>query len=135
VDGDAFAFFLPAMPTSPTKPVVGGGEFVAAYADRPEVQAFQTYLTSAEWATAKVKLGAWVSANNGVPQSAYTDAISALSALILGDKETTFRFDASDMMPAAVGSGSEWKQMTAWFAEDKPTADVLAAIDATWPAS
>jgi alpha-glucoside transport system substrate-binding protein len=134
-DGDAFAFFLPAMPESPTKPVIGGGEFVAAYADRPEVQAFQLFLTSPEWATAKVKLGGWVSANNGVPQDAYQDAISALSAKILGDKETTFRFDASDMMPAAVGSGEEWKQMTAWFAEDKPTADVLSAIDAAWPAS
>jgi hypothetical protein len=25
--------------------------------------------------------------------------------------------------------------MTAWFAEDKPTAEVLKAIDAAWPAS
>jgi len=25
--------------------------------------------------------------------------------------------------------------MTAWFAEDKPTAEVLADIDAAWPAS
>jgi alpha-glucoside transport system substrate-binding protein len=133
-DGDAFAFFLPAMPSSPPLPVVGGGEFVAAYSDAPEVQAFQTYLTSPEWATAKVKLGGWVSANNGVPQDAYQDAISALSAKILADKTATFRFDASDMMPGAVGSGEEWKQLTAWFAEDKPTADVLSAIDAAWPA-
>ena len=28
------------------KPVLGGGEFVAAFDDRPEVQAFQTYLSS-----------------------------------------------------------------------------------------
>jgi alpha-glucoside transport system substrate-binding protein len=38
-------------------------------------------------------------------------------------------------MPAAVGAGAEWKELTAWFAEDKSTADVLAAIDAAWPAS
>ena len=134
-DGDAYAFFLPSMPTSPTLPVVGGGEFVAAYSDAPEVVAFQTYLSSAEWATDKVKLGGWVSANNGVPQDAYQDTISALSAKILADKTATFRFDASDIMPAAVGAGEEWKQMTAWFAEDKPTADVLSAIDAAWPTS
>jgi alpha-glucoside transport system substrate-binding protein len=134
-DGDAFAFFLPPMASSPNLPVVGGGEFVAAYSDAPEVQAFQTYLSSAEWATAKVKLGGWASANSGVPLDAYSDPIQLLSAKLLTDKTATFRFDASDMMPGAVGSGEEWKQMTAWFAQDKPTADVLTAIDAAWPAS
>ena len=39
------------------------------------------------------------------------------------------------LMPAAVGAGAEWKQMTAWFAEDKPTQEVLKAIDAAWPSS
>ena len=47
----------------------------------------------------------------------------------------SFRFDASDLMPAAVGAGSFWTGMTAWFAEDKPTADVLKQIQADWPAS
>jgi alpha-glucoside transport system substrate-binding protein len=132
-DGDAFAFFLPGMATSPNLPVVGGGEFVAAYSDASEVQAFQTYLSSPEFATAKVKLGGWASANSGVPLDAYQDPIQLLSAKLMTDKTATFRFDASDMMPGAVGSGEEWKQMTAWFAQDKPTADVLAAIDAAWP--
>ena len=36
---------LPARPsTRRRKPVLGAGEFVAAFADRPEVKAFQTYL-------------------------------------------------------------------------------------------
>jgi len=34
-----------------------------------------------------------------------------------------------------VGAGAFWKEMTAWFAENKPTKDVEAAIDAAWPAS
>ena len=43
-------------PSTPsTKPVLGGGEFVAAFADRPEVQAFQTYLASTEWANERAK--------------------------------------------------------------------------------
>jgi len=80
-----------------------------------------------------VKLGGWASANSGVPLDAYTDPIQLLSAKLMTDKTATFRFDASDMMPGAVGSGEEWKQLTAWFAADKPTADVLSAIDAAWP--
>jgi alpha-glucoside transport system substrate-binding protein len=137
-DGDVFAFYLPQIDAAvAANPVVGGGEFVTAFSDRPEVQAFQTYLSSPEYATARVEQpDGFVSANNGVDPAAYADnAIAALSAKLLTNPDSTFRFDASDLMPAAVGSGAEWKEMTAWFAEDKPTADVLAAIDAAWPAS
>ena len=48
---------------------------------------------------------------------------------------TTFRFDGSDAMPAAVGAGSFWKEMTAWVAEGKSNQAVLDAIEASWPAS
>jgi alpha-glucoside transport system substrate-binding protein len=135
-DGDVFAFYLPAIDDAVApNPVVGGGEFVTAFADRPEVAAAQTFLSSAEFATAKAALGTWVSANSGVPLDTYANPIDKLSAQYLTDPNGTFRFDASDLMPAAVGAGAEWKEMTAWFAEDKPTKDVLAAIDAAWPAS
>lgn len=135
-DGDAYAFYLPAMNDDVAQPVVGGGEFVTAFADRPEVAAVQTFLASPEFATAKVKLGTWVSANSGVPLDAYApDSIDQLSAQYLTDLSGTFRFDASDLMPAAVGAGAEWTEMTAWFAEDKSTKDVLDAIQAAWPAS
>ena len=118
------------------QPVVGGGEFVAAFADRSEVAAVQAYLSSAEFATSKAALGTWVSANSGVPMDTYAEgSIDQLSAQYLTDLGGTFRFDASDLMPAAVGAGAEWTEMTAWFAEDKPTAEVLKAIDAAWPAS
>jgi alpha-glucoside transport system substrate-binding protein len=134
-DGDAYAFYLPEMNDGVPTPVVGGGEFVTAFADRAEVVAAQTFLASAEFATAKVKEGTWVSANSGVPLDAYAPgSIDQLSAQFLTDPQGTFRFDASDLMPAAVGAGAMWKQMTAWFAEDKPTDKVLKDIDAAWPA-
>lgn len=135
-DGDVFAFYLPAIDDAVApNPVVGGGEFVTAFADRPEVQAVQTFLSSAEFATAKAAEGTWVSANSGVPLETYANPIDKLSAQYLTDPAGTFRFDASDLMPAAVGAGAEWTEMTAWFAEDKPTDEVLKAIDAAWPAS
>jgi alpha-glucoside transport system substrate-binding protein len=133
-DGDVFAFYLPSMDPA-KKAVEGGGEFVTAFSDKPEVQAFQTYLSSDTFATEKVKGGGWVSANSGVPLDTYTDPISKLSAQYLTDSSAVFRFDASDLMPAAVGAGAEWKQLTAWFATDKPTQEVLQAIDAAWPSS
>lgn len=134
-DKDVFAFYLPAINPDVTTPIVGGGEFVTAFADRPEVQSFQTYLASDTFATLKVKEGTWVSANNGVPLDAYSDPISALSAKYLTDSTATFRFDASDLMPAAVGAGSFWTGMTAFFGENKSVDETVKAIDAAWPAS
>jgi alpha-glucoside transport system substrate-binding protein len=134
-DGDVFAFKLPPVDPSVTQDEVeGGGEFTAAFSDRPEVQAVQIYLSSPEWASSRVKVApGWVSANSGVDQSLYTDPIDQISAKYLTDESATFRFDASDLMPAAIGSGEEWKQMTAWFAEGKSVDSVAKAIDAAWP--
>ena len=135
-DKQVMAFKLPAVSPSINNPVEGGGEFVTAFSDKPAVQAVQNYLSSPEWADSRIKVApGWVSANSKVDQSLYTDPIDQLSAKYLADKSATFRFDASDAMPAAVGSGAEWKQMVAWFGQGKSVTDVAKAIDAAWPSS
>ncbi|MGW3077049.1 ABC transporter substrate-binding protein [Kitasatospora sp. NPDC001132] len=133
-DGDVFAFRLPAVNPSVANPVEGGGEFLAAFSGRPEVQAVQNYLSSSDWASSRVKTASgWVSANQGVDKSLYTDPIDKLSAEALTDPSATFRFDGSDLMPAAVGAGQEWKSLTAWFAEGQSIQKTAADIDAAWP--
>jgi alpha-glucoside transport system substrate-binding protein len=128
------AFYLPPMGDQFGKPVEGGGEFVVAFSDAPEVQTVQTYLSTSDWASSRVKVASgWVSANNGVDKALYKDPIDLLSATYLTDPSATFRFDASDLMPAAVGAGKFWTEMTAWFGENKSTSDVLSAIDSAWP--
>ena len=118
------------------KPVEGGGEFDVAFSDRPEVQAVQTYLSTPEWATSRIKQASgWVSANNGVDPSVYSAPVDKFSAEMLTDPKATFKFDASDLMPSAVGSGAEWTQFTNWFAGSTDTAAMLKAIDAAWPTS
>lgn len=134
-DGDIFAFYLPQMSDEFPNPVMGGGEFVTAFSDRGEVQQVQTFLASPEFATAKASLGTWVSANSGVPLDTYVNPIDRLSAEYLTNPDGIFRFDASDLMPAAVGAGAFWTEMTAWFATDKATEAVLQAIDEAWPSS
>ena len=133
--GDAFAFYLPATNSKVTVPVVGGGEFTAAFSSRPEVQAVQAYLSSATFATSRVQLDNWISANSGVPLAAYKNQVDKLAATYLANPKSTFGFDASDLMPAAVGAGSMWREFTAWFGEGKSIADVVKAIDASWPKS
>jgi alpha-glucoside transport system substrate-binding protein len=132
--GDVMAFYLPPVNPSVQKPVEGGGEFVTAFSDNAATQAVQNYLSSPEWADARIAVApGWVSANTKVQQSLYTDPIDKLSAQYLADTSATFRFDASDAMPAAVGSGEEWKAMVDWFGSNKSIADVAKEIDAAWP--
>jgi alpha-glucoside transport system substrate-binding protein len=131
-DGDVFAFYLPSKDTS-SKPVLGGGEFVLSFADRPEVKAFQTYLSSDTWANTKAKLSSgWVSANKGLDQNNLTSPIDKLAASILLDPKAEFRFDGSDQMPAAVGSDSFWKQSTAWIT-GQDTKTTVNNIENSWP--
>lgn len=131
-DGDVFAFYFPGIDPAKGKPVLGGGEFTVAFADRPEVQAVQTYLASAEHANTRAKIGDWVSANKGLDISNVANPIDKLSVQILQDPKTVFRFDGSDLMPAAVGSGSFWKGMIEWI-NGKDTAATLTFIEGTWP--
>lgn len=130
-DGDVFAFYFPAVDPS-KKPVLGAGEFTAIFDDRPEVQAFQTYLASAEHANSRAKLGNWVSANKGLDIANVANPIDKKSVEILKDSSTVFRFDGSDLMPASVGAGSFWKGMTDWI-NGKSTKDSLDYIENSWP--
>ena len=134
-DGDVFAFYLPTVDESKGRPVLGGGEFVAAFSDRPEVKAFQTYLSSPEWANAKAKAtpgGGWVSANKGLDVNNLKSPIDKLSYETLADEKAVFRFDGSDLMPAAVGSGTFWKGMTNWIT-GADTKSQLKMIEDSWP--
>jgi alpha-glucoside transport system substrate-binding protein len=135
-DGDVWAFYLPAVDAS-TKPVLGGGELTTAFADRPEVKAFQTYLSSTEWANERAKTcgsGGCVTANKNADPNLLTNPVDKLSAEALTDKAATFRFDGSDLMPGAVGAGTFWKGMVNWITgqDDKTTLDY---IENSWPKS
>ena len=133
-DGDVFAFYLPGKDAS-SKPVLGGGEFIAAFNDRPEVQALQTYLSTDEWANNKAKAspeGGWVSANKGLDPANLTSPIDKLAAEILQDEEAVFRFDGSDQMPAAIGSNAFWKQATNWIT-GQSTQQTVDNIEKAWP--
>jgi alpha-glucoside transport system substrate-binding protein len=134
-DGDVFAFYLPVTQDNGDKPVLGGGEFVATFSDAPEVQAFQTYLASDVWANEKAEAttgGGWVSANTGLDATKLASPIDQLSAETLQDPKAVFRFDASDLMPQAVGADSFWKQMTAWIT-GQSTGDSLDKVEDSWP--
>ncbi len=80
----------------------------------PRSQAVQTYLSTPEWATSRIKVAQWLGLGEQRrrPARSTPDPIDKLSAQYLTDPKATFRFDASDLMPAAVGAGAEWSEFT-----------------------
>ncbi len=132
-DGDVFAFYMPSTDTI-TKPVMGGGAFLVAFTDSPEVKAFQTFMSSGTWANTMALASGegYVTGHKGLDTSLLTNPIDRLAVQILRDEKAVFRFDGGDLMPPQVGTVSFWRQMTDWIL-GKSTKDALDAIEASWP--
>jgi ABC-type glycerol-3-phosphate transport system substrate-binding protein len=93
--------------------VVGSGDSVVMFKDTPAARALISYLATPTAATIWAKLGGFSSPNKGVPASAYPDALQRSAATALAGAKT-FRFDMSDLTPAAFGgtpSQGEWKAL------------------------
>ena len=82
--------------------VVGGGDLFVKFKDSPAATAFLEYLTTPESAEIWAERGGFSSPNKNVDTSVYPDAITQTTAGALGEAET-FRFDMSDLQPAAFG--------------------------------
>lgn len=133
-DADIWAFMLPPVDASKGLAVTGGGESVGAFSNDADTIKVQEYLSSPEFANSRVKLGGVISANNGLDPKSASSPILQASIKILTDPSTTFRFDASDLMPGVVGSGTFWTGIVDWM-NGKSTDDVLSTIDKSWPAN
>lgn len=107
LDRDVAFFVFPPIDPQWGTPLLGAGDLISAFRDTPEVRALLQYLASAEaqalWCGELGKLAI----NVNVPAEIYPDELTAAAAEIL-KKAEIFRFDASDLMPAAVGSGAFW---------------------------
>ncbi|MFP7762287.1 ABC transporter substrate-binding protein [Marisediminicola sp. LYQ134] len=130
-DEDIWAFITPAVEEG-SNAVTGGGEIVAAFSNDEDTIAVQEYLSSPEWANSRVSLGGVISANTGLDPESASSPILQEAIGILQDPETTFRFDASDLMPGAVGSAAFFTGMVDWI-NGASSDEVLSAIDAAWP--
>lgn len=130
VAGEDYDVF-PFPPISPIfgNPLLGAGDLISAFNDTAETRALLNYLASAEaqgiWCKALGKLAV----NKTVDPSIYPDPITVKAAEMLANAEV-FRFDGSDLMPAAVGAGTFWSGVLD-FVSGIPLDTVLASIEAS----
>ena len=130
VAGVDFSFFpFPPIDAKYGTPALGAADLLSMLNDTPEARALMRYLVTPGaqeiWVAALGKL----SANRRVNPNAYPDELTRKAAEILVGAKS-FRFDGSDLMPAAVGSGTFWSGILDYVGgEDLDT--VLEAIEAS----
>jgi DNA-binding SARP family transcriptional activator/ABC-type glycerol-3-phosphate transport system substrate-binding protein/tRNA A-37 threonylcarbamoyl transferase component Bud32 len=144
-------FVLPPIDPSRPTPVLGGGNYVTARTDRPEVRAMLEHLASPRWGEvwARQPDSGFISPNASFDVSHYgADAgeseravrvalgTAARDAIAAG----VWRFDASDLMPpdigshAAEGPGAFWQGMLDFVDGVRTMDQVLSDIEAAWVA-
>lgn len=104
-DYDVFAF--PPIDPQWGTPALGAGDVVVMFNDTPQARALMQYLATAEPHEIWAGIGGFISPHRGVSPATYPDDITRKQAEVLAGAEV-FRFDGSDLMPAAVGAGTFW---------------------------
>ena len=132
-DGDVNAFYFPGSDDNPNI-TLSGGIYATAFADRPEVMEVMKYIASPEFGDSRAgnEIGGYLSPNKNVDTSLYTTELDQTFGEILAAADPV-RFDASDLMPGAVGSGSFWSAAVDIVAGTKTVKEAFADVEASWP--
>jgi alpha-glucoside transport system substrate-binding protein len=94
-------FPFPSVDGSPES-VVGGGDTIMMFKDSPAAEALIKYLATPEASQIWAEKGGFSSPNKNLDTSVYPDEITKTTASALATTKV-FRFDMSDLQPAAFG--------------------------------
>jgi alpha-glucoside transport system substrate-binding protein len=127
-------FFQLPSPEGTDNSMLGGGDLVGAFSNSEATKDVVEYLTGKDFGTnGYASQAIFLSPHSTFDSSAYTTPFQRKAQDLLTEAKT-FGFDASDQMPGEVGAGTEWTQLTSWFAGQTTMQDAFKAIDASWPA-
>jgi len=130
---DADFFYFPSFEAEDLgNPVLGGGTLMAVTDQSDATDAFMEFLKLPIAHEIMMAQTGFLTPHSGVNLDAYKDSLLRGQGEILLNA-TTFRFDASDLMPGAVGAGSFWTGMVDYVG-GASAEDVTAAIQDSWDA-
>lgn len=127
-DSDVDYFILPAIDPGQDDPLVTGGDGAVQFDDREEVNKLMTYLATPDGAASRAKRGGFVSARTSVDNDTYYHGASRRFSELLVDAPVS-RFEASDVMPAIVGSGLLWSAITEWISGTITLDELVTSVD------
>jgi alpha-glucoside transport system substrate-binding protein len=130
---DFTAFLFPAFNEEIGAPVVGGGDLLVAFADRPEVGELVAWMAGTEGNTLWAGTGAIVSPNKNVDLSVYSP-LAAIDAEQVANA-SAFVFDGSDLAPSALGGEAMFVQLQDFIANPDDIDTVTTELEAVAQAS
>lgn len=118
--------------------ILFAGEMSAVFRNAPEVRDFIERFSGADLQCAQggEPRSSRISPNIGVGAECYANEELSDAAAVLTEAlaDGTGRFDASDLMPPAVGSGSFWTGMVQYMQQGPDSLQgVLDSIESSWP--
>lgn len=124
-------FPLPPIDPALGTPILVGGDLFGVFNATPEAQALMEYFLTPTPHEIWASLGAFLSPHRQVPPEFYPDPLTQRQAEILVNADV-LRFDASDLMPSTVGTGTFWSGSVDYIAGED-IEQVLSRIQASWP--
>lgn len=134
LDNQVGVFVLPGATAGEAPPVEGGGDLSVLLSDNPAAATVMNLLTDPAVGIPAAANSSYLSPFKTFDVANYAGAITQQVAKIAYDA-SYFLFDGSDAMPAEVGAGTFWTEMTAWISGQTSLDDAIKNIDASWPAS
>jgi alpha-glucoside transport system substrate-binding protein len=143
---DVAVFPFPPVSPGGSPMVLGGGDFLVAFHDRPEVREVVSTVLREDFGRAWARSDAsFLSPRMDFPSTAYVrcgascqpDPIRTALAPVLTDalEHDRFRFDGSDLLPYGVGLEPFWSTMVQFVGEGPGNLDrLLGELDETWDA-
>lgn len=135
LDAKVGVFVFPSTPGGYAgQPIIGGGDMAGLFnGDDDDAIKVMEFLTSKEFGKPWARKGGWISPHRDFDASNYPNETIKKIAEIAVNADV-LRFDASDLMPKSVGSGTFWTGMVEWL-QGKSSREVTTDIENSWPTS
>lgn len=132
-DADSDFFYFPAFESEDLgSPVLGAGTMFSITDDSAATRAFIEWLQTPIAHEIWMAQSGFLTPHTGVNPDVFTDpTVRQMNDILLG--ATTFRFDASDLMPGEIGAGAFWTGMVD-FTTGEDAGAVATAIQERWDA-
>ena len=134
LDANVGTFPFPPATAGAPNPVLGAGDIATMLSNNASTKAVMKMMADPNLGKEAAKSGAFLAPFKNFDTAQYPNNIMKTAAKTASDA-STFLFDASDSMPAEVGAGTFWKDMTAWISGSESLGTALSNIDASWPSS
>ncbi|GCD91231.1 ABC transporter substrate-binding protein [Nocardioides sp. LS1] len=132
LDANVGVFGFPPATAGGENPVEGGGDLLTMLNDSANVKKVVGYLSETDIGNDAAPSSSFFSPHKDFDTSLYPNQVTKDEA-DYAYTASTFLFDGSDSMPAEVGTGSFWKEMTAWISGDEDLNTALKNIQDSWP--